>query len=133
MIFGKDRDKGLALDGLKLKVVTLGENGVTEKDILLPDAKEANPGIHMMLVNMQAPDYPVALGVIRAVSDKTYDDNVRDQVLEVQNKATIRNVTDLLHSGSTWTIGNEQQPHPSPPLRGGSKTPPPLEGAGGRP
>lgn len=31
MIFGKDRNKGLVLDGLKLKVVTIGENGITEK------------------------------------------------------------------------------------------------------
>jgi hypothetical protein len=27
----------------------------------------------------------------------------------------------------------DKQPHPSPPPRGGSKTPPPWEGAGGRP
>jgi 2-oxoglutarate ferredoxin oxidoreductase subunit beta len=106
MLFGQNRDKGLMLDGLKLKVVTLGENGVTEKDILVHDAQEPNPGIHMMLVNMQASEYPVALGVIRAVSDKTYDDNVHDQVLEVQSKSTIKNVTDLLHSGTTWTINN---------------------------
>jgi hypothetical protein len=31
---------------------------------------------------------------------------VRDQVLDVQSKATIKNVDDLLHSGSTWTINN---------------------------
>ena len=30
MIFGKNRDKGLVLDGLKLKVVTIGEKGITE-------------------------------------------------------------------------------------------------------
>lgn len=29
------------------------------------------------------PEYPIALGVIRNVKDSTYDDNVRDQVLEV--------------------------------------------------
>ena len=34
MIFGKERDKGLVLNGLKLEVVTIGENGVTEEDIL---------------------------------------------------------------------------------------------------
>ena len=39
MIFGKERDKGLVLNGLKLEVVTIGENGVTESDILVHDAK----------------------------------------------------------------------------------------------
>ncbi|MCL2098455.1 MAG: 2-oxoacid:ferredoxin oxidoreductase subunit beta [Bacteroidales bacterium] len=104
MIFGKNKDKGLVLDGLKLKAVKIGENGITEKDILVHDAKEPNPGVHLMLANMKAPDLPVALGVIRAVSDKTYDDNVRDQVLEIQKTATIKNVDDLLQSGSTWEV-----------------------------
>ena len=67
MIFGKGNDKGLILDGLKLKVVKLGENGITEKDILVHDAHEPNPGIHYMLANMKYPEYPVALGVLRAV------------------------------------------------------------------
>ena len=67
MIFGKDNDKGLILDGLKLKVVKLGENGITEKDIIVHDAIEPNPGIQYMLANMRYPEYPVALGVIRAV------------------------------------------------------------------
>ena len=38
MIFGKENDKGLILEGLKLKVVNLGENGITEKNILVHDA-----------------------------------------------------------------------------------------------
>jgi len=104
MIFGKNKDKGLVLDGIKLKVVKIGENGITEKDLLVHDAKEPNPGIHMMLVNMKTPDFPVALGVIRAVSDKTYDDSVRDQVFEIQKTATIKNMNDLLRSGSTWEV-----------------------------
>lgn len=104
MIFGANRDKGLILDGLKLKVVTLGENGITEKDILVHDAHTDNIGIHSMLVDMKYPEYPVALGVIRAVADKTYDDNVRDQVIEVKEKSRIKTVDQLLHSGATWEV-----------------------------
>ncbi len=104
MIFGKDRDKGLMLDGIKLKVVKLGENGITEKDILVHDAREENPGLHSMLIDMQYPEYPVALGVIRAVKDTTYDDNVRDQVTEVRSKSPIQCMDDLLVSGATWEV-----------------------------
>ena len=39
MIFGKDNNRGLVLDGYKLKAVTIGENGVTLDDILVHDAK----------------------------------------------------------------------------------------------
>ena len=38
------------------------------------------------------------------VKDSTYDDNVRDQVIEVQNKAKIHSMDELLHSGETWEV-----------------------------
>ena len=104
IVKGVTQNKGLILSGLKLVVGEIGVGGVTMKDILVHDAHEQNPGIHMMLVNMKYPDYPVALGVIRDVEDHTYDDEVRDQVLNVQAHTNIRNMDDLLNSGDTWEI-----------------------------
>jgi 2-oxoglutarate ferredoxin oxidoreductase subunit beta len=104
MIFGKGNDKGLILDGLKLKVVKLGENGLSEKNILVHDATEANPGIQYMLANMRYPEYPVALGVIRSVAGPTYDNSVREQIRGIQENATIKCMDDLLLSGSTWNV-----------------------------
>ena len=103
MIFGKDQDKGLILDGLKLKVVELGEK-YSEKDILIHDAKEVNPGIHQMLANMSYPEYPVAFGVIRSVDAPTYDGCVAKQVEEVKSKSSIKCMDDLLRSGTTWEV-----------------------------
>jgi hypothetical protein len=100
--FGKDGNKGIALDGMGLKVVTIGEDGVTEDDILVHDAHCENVGIHMMLADMKYPDFPVALGVIRNVQDVTYDEGVRRQVEDVKAKSKIQCVDDLLRSGSTW-------------------------------
>ncbi len=104
MIFGTNHDKGLILDGLRLKVVKIGENGITEKDILVHNAHEINPGIHMMLVHMNYPDYPVALGVIREIAAPSYDQMVNSQIKEVQAKAKIKCMDDLLNSGSTWEV-----------------------------
>lgn len=104
MVFGKEKNKGLVLEGLTLKIVTIGEGGWKLEDILVHDATEKNPGVHMMLVNMKGPDYPVALGVIRAVADSTYDDNVRAQVEKVRDNCKISNVDELLHSGDTWVV-----------------------------
>lgn len=104
MIFGKNRDKGLVQIGMKLMVVKIGEGGVTEEDILIHNAHEYNPGVHMMLVNMDFPKYPVALGVIRNVPETTYDDNVCEQVEKVKLKRDINCVDDLLRSGDTWEI-----------------------------
>lgn len=104
MVFGKNRDKGLILSGLSLKVVNIGQGGFTMDDILVHDAYNPNPGVHMMLANMEYPEYPVAMGVIRNVKDTTYDDNVRDQVLEVMKDAKIKCMDDLLNSGETWDV-----------------------------
>jgi len=104
MIFGKENDKGLILDGLKLKVVKFGENGITEKNLLVHDALEANPGIQYMLANMRYPEYPVALGVIRSVHGPTYDRSVEEQIGEIQKTAKIKSMDDLLMSGSVWEV-----------------------------
>ena len=104
MIFGKNKDKGIVLDGLKLRVVTLTPGGFTEADVLVHDAHENNPGIHTMLANMRYPDYPVALGVIRDVSAVTYDQSVERQIDKVKKSARFHNMNDLLFSGNTWEV-----------------------------
>ncbi|MFA7116749.1 MAG: 2-oxoacid:ferredoxin oxidoreductase subunit beta [Bacteroidales bacterium] len=106
MIFGKNRDKGIMLDrdSITLKVVKLGENGITEKDLLVHDSHNNNIGIHNMLIDMKYPEFPVALGVIRDVKDITYDSSVQEQVDKVKAESKIKCVDDILHSGSTWEV-----------------------------
>lgn len=104
MIFGKNRNKGLILDGLDLKVVTIGENGITEKDILVHDAHDKRPYLHLMLIKMKQPDFPVALGIIRSVDLPTYDEAVHQQIEGVKAKSKIKCMDDLMMSGSTWTV-----------------------------
>lgn len=104
MIFGKNNDKGLILDGLKLKVVNIGENGIGIDKILIHDSSEENPGIHYMLANMKYPDYPVALGVIRSVPSPTYESAVAEQISLIQGSSKIKSMDDLLTSGSTWKV-----------------------------
>lgn len=104
MIYGKNRDKGLVLDGFKLKSVTLGQDGYTEQSVLVHDATEPNPGLHSLLVGMAYPELPVALGVIRNVPFPTYDDLVRDQVQDVYDHAKFHTVDDLLRSGETYEL-----------------------------
>ncbi len=104
MLFGKDKEKGLVLEGMGLKAVTIGEDGYTLDDVLVHDVHSDNMGLHMMLAEMKGPELPVALGVIRDVKQVTYDDGVHDQVLEVTAKSKIHSVDELLHSGSTWEV-----------------------------
>lgn len=105
MIFGKNRDKGLMLDGFNLKVVTIGENGITKDDILTHDAHCQDSTLHFKLGTMCGPDYPVALGVIREVEAPTYDAAVEEQIQEVQAKRPqVKCLNDFFKTLETWEI-----------------------------
>lgn len=104
MLFGKENEKGLILEGTRLKVVKLGENGITEKDILIHDPTTEDSGIHMMLASMTAPEFPVALGVIRSVKAETLEDEVWNSVNYEKQTSPYKTVDDLLNSGNTWEI-----------------------------
>ncbi|MDR1878016.1 MAG: 2-oxoacid:ferredoxin oxidoreductase subunit beta [Bacteroidales bacterium] len=104
MVFGKNKDKGIILGERGLEVVTIGENGVREEDILIHDMYQQDAGLHLMLAKMSLPDYPIALGVIRSATAPTYDQLLEDQIHEAQRTSKIRNVDELLNSGDTWTI-----------------------------
>ncbi|WP_297090773.1 2-oxoacid:ferredoxin oxidoreductase subunit beta [uncultured Draconibacterium sp.] len=104
MLFGAENEKGLVFENGKLKVVKLGENGVTEADILVHDATEVDPTLHMALINMQLPDMPVAMGVIRAVPAPVYDVEMEAQIKAVQQTRKASCVDELLNSGNTWEV-----------------------------
>ena len=105
MLFGADLQRGLVLEGLQLKVVTIGEDGYTEEDVLTHDAHCEDTTLHRMLAAMKYPDFPVALGVIRDVSEPCiYDRAVAEQVEQVRSQSKIRSMDDLLMSGETWSI-----------------------------
>jgi 2-oxoglutarate ferredoxin oxidoreductase subunit beta len=105
MLFGAERNKGLVFEDMRLKVVTVGEDGYTLDNILTHDAHREDATLHSMLAAMKWPEYPVALGVIRSVKeDAVYDRKVSEQVEEVRSTSKIRCVDDLLRSGETWEI-----------------------------
>lgn len=106
MIYGKERNKGLILDGLELKSVTIGENGITEEDILIHDASTKSPVLHSMLGMMHVvnPELPVALGVIRRVEGLTYDEEVTNQVITAQEKKPNLTLQSYLDSLSSWEV-----------------------------
>jgi 2-oxoglutarate ferredoxin oxidoreductase subunit beta len=103
MLFGQDNEKGLVLDGLKIKAVTVGQDGYALDDILVHDAHEKDVTLHNMLALMKD-DLPVATGVIRDVEAPAYDEAVARQIADVQTKKPVRTLHDLLMSGETWEV-----------------------------
>ena len=103
MLFGENNKKGLVLDGLKLKAVTLNQDGYTLDNILTHDAHTPENTMHLLLA-MMGGELPVALGVIREVKAAVYDQEVAKQIATVQANKPIRKLQDFLMSGEIWEI-----------------------------
>ena len=101
MLFGANNEKGLVLNGFKLQVATLGEDGVSENDIIVHDAYEEDSTLHMMLAKL---NLPIVNGVIRAFKDDTFEIRLKQQVEEIERTSKYKSVNDLFTSGETWEI-----------------------------
>lgn len=104
MLFGENKEFGLMQEGFGLKVVKLGENGITEKDILVHDAHSQDNTLQLKLALMEGPDFPIALGVIRDVEAPTYNDAIVEQIDEVKGKKKYHNFKELLMTNETWEV-----------------------------
>lgn len=104
MLYGRDNEKGIVLRGTKLEAVEIGKNGITEADILVHDPCDPDPGIHLMLANMMAPELPVALGVIRSVAAETLEEAMYNSIAHEKKVSKIKSVDDLLSGGVTWKV-----------------------------
>jgi 2-oxoglutarate ferredoxin oxidoreductase subunit beta len=104
MIFGKNSDKGIRISGLKPEVVELGKDGITEKDILVHDETLEDPTISFMLTRMDYPDFPVPVGVIRAVQRPTYNDLLEQQIAKAIETQGEGDIGELFRQGDIWEV-----------------------------
>jgi len=114
MIFGNENEKGLVFENGRLKVVTIGQDGYQLEDILVHDSKNPDPILHIALINMSLPDFPVAMGVIRNVDAPVYDEEMVRQIESVRAASHFSNVQELLRSGNTWEVDEPASQDPVP-------------------
>ena len=103
--FGKDNEKGIRFnpETLELEAVTIGENDITEADIITHN--ETNRNLARMLAAMQPPVHPVALGVIYCSPAESYESMVTARV-DAGQKAdnSLDGLKAVLKGGYTWTV-----------------------------
>ena len=104
MIFGKERNKGIRMNGAHPEVVTLGENGITENDLLVHDIYLKDPSVAFMLARMEQPDFPQPVGIFRAVERATYEDMMMGQIDDAIAKSGPGSLEKLINSGDTWIV-----------------------------
>ena len=104
MIFGKDRNQGIRMNGAHPEVVTIGENGITEADILVHNIHLEDPSVAFMLARMEQPDFPQPVGVFRAVERPSYDQMMAEQIETAISKSGPGTLEKLIYSGEMWTV-----------------------------
>lgn len=107
LLFGKDNKKGIRFNGqtAELEVVTVGENGVTEKDVLVHDAKREDPTIAFMLANLSTKaGFPTPIGIFRDVTRPTAEDLTWEMIEAAKTKKGNVDIQKFLAGGDTWTI-----------------------------
>jgi 2-oxoglutarate ferredoxin oxidoreductase subunit beta len=105
LVFGKNRDKGVRLNGFQPEVVSLGEGSPwTEQDLIVHDETSDNGVLATLLARMRYPEYPVAIGVLRSVERPTYESLLVDQINTAIARKGAGSLHDLIHSGDCWEI-----------------------------
>jgi len=107
MIFGKNRDRGIRLNGFTPEIVMLGD-GVGEADLVVHDASSDELGY--ILSSME---YPTPMGVFRRIEGRaTYTDSLMSQIQEAQARRGTGNLDELYRAADLWTVVPQEPTEP---------------------
>lgn len=105
MIFGKDHDKGVILDGPHPVIVDLTTGKYSKDDLLVHDEHSDSPVLATILAHMtDDPNYPTPIGVFREIEKETYDEAVENQIKQVKELKGEGDLEKILFSGNTWEV-----------------------------
>jgi 2-oxoglutarate ferredoxin oxidoreductase subunit beta len=105
LVFGAERNKGIRVNGFDPEVVTLGENGVSESDLLVHNPKTSNPAYPALLSQLNYPAFPTPFGIFRQLEGReTYEDAVAQQVAASQSKQGEGDLQALLTGSDSWVV-----------------------------
>jgi 2-oxoglutarate ferredoxin oxidoreductase subunit beta len=98
LVFGKDRDKGIRVDGFDVKLVP-----ATEASVWDPTVDSPGPAFTMAQLD-QHEELPNPMGILRAVEHPVFEDRVREQIDHAIEKRGRGKAESLIYSGETWQV-----------------------------
>ena len=103
MVFGKERDKGIRLDGFTPTVVSIKDGPYTVNDLIVHNEKDTM--LSFILARMSSiHDLPRPVGVVYSVERPLYEAEVGRQISQALQKQGEGDLKKLLHHGETWSI-----------------------------
>jgi 2-oxoglutarate ferredoxin oxidoreductase subunit beta len=100
LLYGAEGNRGIRIKPgtVELESVTVGENGISESDVLVHD--ETNRTLAGLLGQMQPPNFPMALGVLYNHPEESYE-----RQIATLGSTSEKSLNELIRSGRTWTVG----------------------------
>ena len=103
LVFGKERDKGIHLDGFTPRVVSLKDGKYSASDLIVHNENDST--LAFILANMTYnTSLPRPVGIFLSIDRPTYESQMTLQIKNAIDKRGVGDLEKLLNSGDTWTI-----------------------------
>lgn len=103
MLYGKNKDKGIRVDGFTPRAVSLTEGKYSASDMLIHNENDST--LAFILANMiHDSGMPRAMGVFLSTERPTYEKGVHDQIAKAKARRGEGNLQALLDGDETWVI-----------------------------
>ncbi|GEM_PF-3391 len=104
LIFGKNKDKGVRMNGLGAEIVDLAAHPEEAKNVIVHDAFDPSPARAYILTQMTYPDMPVPFGVFRSIEKPSYEAMMDEQTRHAVKTRGAGDLEKLLYNEEVWTV-----------------------------
>lgn len=103
LVFGKQKEKGIRLNGFKPEVVNITEGTYSVSDLLVHNENDST--LAFILADMiHNPELPRAMGVFLSVDRPPYEEQMQQQIAKAKAKKGEGDLQKLLDGDETWVI-----------------------------
>jgi len=105
MVFGKNNDKGIRLDGLTPQVVDISNGHYSINDLWVHDELDKNSfRAHILSQFDEMEGFPTPVGVYTEIHKTTYEEDFHEQIEAIKKQKGNGDLKKLLYSMNTWEI-----------------------------
>jgi 2-oxoglutarate/2-oxoacid ferredoxin oxidoreductase subunit beta len=105
MIFGKNKDKGIKLNGLEPEIIDISNGKYSIDDVWVHDENDLNPARAFILAQFdEMNSFPTPVGVLRKIKKPTYEESFHEQIEKIKLNKGEGDLRKLLFSGNIWEV-----------------------------
>ncbi len=105
LVFGKNKDKGIRLEGFNPVIVDLTDGHYSINDLWVHDEFDPSPARASIIMSFDEKEgFPTPIGIFRQIIKETCEEGITRQIDEVKKKKGEGDLKKVLYSGNTWEV-----------------------------